>query len=248
MTNVERGTNDTRQIQDLDDLNKAVRALGRDAAMGKDALPKLAVTVVRAAADEIVTAADNGKDDDAYKLYSEYAESEGKKAVHEHTANGLKANVSKVRALIKMGEMTTCDPVDVLNRAIIIREEQRTNGADVKSAYPAYIDVARSQLKLDRSMTDEELAQAVLKKAAEEPTVEKELQGIAKRLDKLITGDNKHGLMDQDERTIAAYEALTKRIAAFTVEREMAEFLAKAEELGMDVTSQGNEEEVAEAA
>src|SRR5258705_3999538 len=89
-------TNDTR----LADFMGMVRELGRDAAQGKDALPNLAISFVRAVADQVIDLAkDQDGDDGAARIFKTYAASEGKKAVHDRTETGLKANISKLRQL-----------------------------------------------------------------------------------------------------------------------------------------------------
>lgn len=223
-------TNDTR----LKDFEKQVKELGRESAEGRDALPKLAISVVRAANDGIISPDQpkDGTDDDAARIYKMYAEAESKKAIHEHTKNGVKANISKVRTLIKMGVMTTCDPVDVVNRALEIRQNA-PDGQKVKAAYPALVSVARAQLASDTDLTDDQLKEAVYAAESEEPTVEKVLEGIVKKLDKLVTGEG--GLNDNSEQVLTARRALKERLAAYVADAQFREVQEKAAALGLVV-------------
>jgi hypothetical protein len=88
--------NDTR----LEDFMAEVRQFGRDAAEGKDALPKLAMGFARAVADNVIDASkDKDGHDAAARTFLEYCKSEGKKAVHNRTPESLKANISKLRQI-----------------------------------------------------------------------------------------------------------------------------------------------------
>lgn len=206
--------NDTR----YDDLVKEVAALGRDAASGKDSLPKLAHRLVRAAHEGVIST-QVGQDglDDAHRLYTSYAEKQSKTAIHEHTAGGFKANVSKMRKLIEMGSMPIIDPVDVMNRTVGIRQKMQEADEATKPAYASYVDVAREQLaNPGRALTDDEIKGVCAKPAPAEKTVDKILKDCHKKLERLITGEG--GLKDQSEQVIAAEEALRTRLAAFAME------------------------------
>lgn len=224
--------NDTR----MTDLMSDVREFGRSLAAGKDSLPMLAVRVVRAANDGVIsTEKDKDGTDDATRIYTEVMKSASKKAIHEHTAGGIKANASKLRQLIIMGAMTTCDPVDVLNRAIVARGQMVEADQKVRPAYPAYIEVARAQLEQPDALSDEQITGAMLKPEREDKTAEDVLNGVLKTLDKLISGEIPGGAKDQDERVIAAHSSIKDRLAALCVQRETDETLAKAAELGLHI-------------
>jgi hypothetical protein len=225
----------------LDDLRKAfladVREFGRDSAAGKDSLPKLAVRVVKAAADGIINYTDpkakklNDGPDDAELAYTSYVEAESKKAIHEHSDGGKKANISKLRKLIQFGCSTVCDPMDVMNRTVIRRSDLAEAGGDVKGAYPAYVDVARAQIANDRDLTDEQIDAAIVKAPAKEKDVIDVLKSVEKILDQLITGEHKAG-QDQSVEVIQAHESVRARIAAMGRASDLEAFKAKAAELG----------------
>jgi hypothetical protein len=228
---------DTANDQRRKEFDARVRQYGRETALGHDALPKLALDVVRAANEGVISpdAPKDGGDDDAARIFKSYADArddKGVKALADRTANGLKANISKLRSLIKMGVMTKCDPVDVVNRALQIRADA-PEGQKVKAAYPALVSVARAQLAADQDLTDDQLKEAVYAAESEEPTVEKILEGMVKKLDKLVTGEG--GLNDNSEQVLTARRALKERLAAYVAEAQLREVQEKAAALGLVV-------------
>jgi hypothetical protein len=230
MTSLEHDTqNDTR----LSDFMSVVRELGRDAAMGKDALPNLAISFVRAVSDQVIDLAkDQNGDDGAARVFKAYAASEGKKAVHDRTETGLKANISKLRQLGNFASNPKWDAVDVLNKAHTIRQDAKRDDIDVKPAYAAFVDVAREQLKQDDELTDAQLFAAVTKTDnSREVTLEKELTAIHKKMEKLITGENSNQLKDQSPELIQAHELIGQRLAALMTAKQQAEDDAKLEEI-----------------
>lgn len=228
-------TNDTR----LSDFMSVVRELGRDAASGKDSLPNLAVATVRAVADGVIdTSKDASGDDGAARIFKAYAAAEGKKAVHDRTENGLKANISKLRQLCNFAGNPKWDAVDVLNRAIVQRQQARdTDEMEVKPAYAAFVDVAREQLKHDDELSDDMLRDIVLKSAKErEVTVEGQLKKAQKIIDELIAGEKHPGVQDQSPEVIQVGELLNTRLTALMVaaqeredEAKLAEIMARRE-------------------
>jgi hypothetical protein len=143
-------------------------SIGRDAAQGRDALPKLAVQVTRAVTEGIVTLDANKHGDgidDAKFIYGEYIASDSKKAIHDHTADGLKAQVSKLRADHQVrGEVDKYDAVDVLDRAS--GSARRCRPATRRASRPLtlpFVDVAREQVANDDPLSDDELGALVAK-------------------------------------------------------------------------------------
>jgi hypothetical protein len=211
--------NDTR----LEDGVKFIRELGRDAALGKDSLPKLAFQFTKMAAEGVIDLEKKyeGDDmpkggkykyDDAEFLFNEYSKAEGKKAIHERSTGGLKANISKARQFVAFGMLTTCDPQDVLERAATVRKGMLADGAKVKSAYAAYVDVAREQQKLDTDMTNDQLAGVIAKPEKASPELRKILDGMYKRLEKLYT-DGIDGVQDMSDYVKTAADAIRDRLA-----------------------------------
>lgn len=185
--------NDTR----FADLMKDVRKLGADTAEGRDAKPRLALRIVRAAADGVIDltvekdAAGKPLPDAAYNIYDEYLKADSKKAVYEHSKGGVKKGASELRQLIRFGSMTTVDAVDVLNRAVTIH-----GNLDVKerqSAFPAFLAVAREQLadgQSDTALTDGQIEQAMRKDAAEPKGQADFLKSASKALEKALDAED----------------------------------------------------------
>lgn len=130
-------TNDHR----LADLMRDVASYGGKQDEGRRGKELLAMRAIRAAAENIinleVTKGPDGKPlpDDAHKIYAAYIAADSKKAAMDHAKHGIKAHVSELRQIIKVGLMTTLAPVDLFNRVAAIHQ-----GLDVKervSAWPA---------------------------------------------------------------------------------------------------------------
>jgi|GEM_PF-2670362 len=217
------------------DLMKNVSKLGEEASLGRDSLPKLAHAVVKAAADGVIdaTTKDDKGNDAATNIYTRYAAAESRKAIHEHSAGGKKANISKLKQLIAMGCMTTIDAVDVMQRAFQVRENMIADDVKVKPAYPFYVEVARSQLKTDQPLDDEALGDLCRKDEAREKTLEGELSSILKKLESLVTGENRDKLQDTDELTEAAYHAIKERLDKLHMAEKRAQLMQQAAALGL---------------
>jgi hypothetical protein len=210
-------TNDTR----LPDFMGTVRELGRASAEGKDALPNLAMAFARAVYDGVIDIAkDKDGLDGAARVFAAYSQAEGKKAMHDRTEKGLKANVSKLRQIGAAASNPKFDFVDVLNRAHTIRQEAKADDIDVKPAYAGFVDVAREQLKQDDELTDEQIFSVVtVTESTKDVTLEGKLKQVGKLLEGIITGEkwkDKDGnpIMDQSPEVIAASEQINTRLAA----------------------------------
>lgn len=220
------------------DLMKQVTKFGEESSLGRDSLPKLAASVVRAAADGVLDleTKDAKGNDAAAQIYEKYSIAESKKAVHEHSSGGKKANVSKLRQLIAMGCMTTVDAVMVLDEAFKAREGMlREDGVKVKSAYPYYVDVAREQLKSKTPLDKRALEELAVKDAPAPKELEDELKRVLKVLEGLVTGENKHNLRDKDELTEAAFNAVKERVDKFATLRARQALVKEAARLGVNI-------------
>jgi len=211
------------------DLLRQVGKLGEEASLGRDSLPKLAHAVVKAAADGVVTG------DEAGDIYARYVKGETNKALHERSAAGKKANISKLRQLIEMGCMTTIDGAAVMQDAYQAREDMIADDNKVKSAYAYYVDVARAQLKSDRALTKAELEGMALKDEPNAKTLEGELKRVMKILEGLVTGENRDKIKDDAENTEAAYHLIRDRLDAIAMMRQRDALRKKAAELGLSL-------------
>lgn len=194
------------------DFFKDVNRFGKASGEGASALGRLGLRALRAAADGVLSTAKpaGGGKDDATLVYEAYAAMDSKHA--EHTAGGSKANASKLRQIIGMGCMTTLsDPVAIGDKVVRIREEME--GADLKpkALFAALVDVARDQQASDTELSDAAIRAALTKTKADK-TLEKEWEGINKKIEALVTGEGSHGLKDQSEAALKIAELVSEHI------------------------------------
>jgi hypothetical protein len=231
-------TNDTREAE----FDTFTREKGRESATGKDALPAWAIGFVRAVYDGVFpTAKDANGEDAAMRKFKMYAASEGKKAYHDRSQGSQKAQVSKVRQLMNAAANPKYDFVDVLNRGITIRQEAIDAGIEVKSPFPAYVDLAREQLKQDDELDDATIYAVVIKnEVTREVTVEGQLKKALKIVEDLIGGEKNPGVIDQSPEVLQVGELLNTRISEVVALREANEKVEKAIELGMVKNDDGS--------
>lgn len=217
------------------DLMKQVSKFGEEASLGRDSLPKLAHAVVRAAADGVLDleTKDSKGNDAATQIYERYAASESKKAIHEHSSGGKKANIYKLRQLISMGCMTTIDAAEVMQRAYQARENMIADDNKVKSAYPFYVDVARKQLDSKTALSDRDLENIALKEEPKPKELETILKQAMKLLEGLVTGENRDKIQDTDELTEAAFNAVKERLDKLATLRQRMRLVEEAKKLGI---------------
>jgi hypothetical protein len=96
--------NDTR----FDKIVKTARALGRDTAIGADALPKLLLEVVRASKDGAIDLEADKKA--MHAIYGAYWDQRVKKGVHSQGKEGRAAQVSKLKRGYDLGQIKDFDP------------------------------------------------------------------------------------------------------------------------------------------
>lgn len=211
---------------------KDIAAYGRDSGKGAAALPRLGLRVVRAAADGLISTEKpkNGGKSDAVIIYERYAEQDSKHA--DHTKGGMKANASKLNALIGLGCMTTVDGVQVADRCVALREQMEGAELKPKALFAGLVDVARAQLEQDTELTDDAI-KAALTKTQKDKTLEKEWEAIEKKVDALITGEASHGLKDQSETALKIAELIHEHVKAFKVNDERDDQIAFCMERGM---------------
>ncbi len=134
------------------DVYKLARELGDIVAQGRATLPRLALAAAAAAkAGQI-------DEDDAAGIYEEYIKrSQGLNHV-EHSSNTIKANVSKLRQIIKCS-MNGYDAPHLLRRVEVIHAKARV---PVKPLYSAMVDACRAQIvKGHKRLTTEEIMKVI---------------------------------------------------------------------------------------
>ena len=195
---------------------KDLKKYGADSGKGSAALPRLALRVIRAAADGLISlekpVSGAGGKDDATLIYEAYTAEDSKQA--EHTAGGAKANASKLRQLIALGCMTAVDGVVVADRAVKLREKMEDDELKPKPLYAALVDVARKQIDVDTMLSDDSIIDAMSKTPAEK-SVEKEWAKVKKTVEGLVTGENAAGLKDNSPEAIQIQELVSSYVTKF---------------------------------
>ena len=207
------GGNDYR----LKELMKAVGELGRDMANGSVALPKLGMSVLSAMDDGIITLEKDvdGQDDVArlYRYYLDnYSQRAGKSAFATINKDSFKANVWKLRTIARMAKVTACEPKDVMERGLKIHRESLAAGEKVKAPYTAMIAIAAEQAKLDRPLTDDELRDLVRPPEPKSKALIDLFDDVRKRIEGIVSGENKAKEKDTDEKVEQAYRLIERRM------------------------------------
>ena len=198
--------NDTR----FADLLKVAAQLGKTEGKAGACRPMLAKHTVKAARDGYVSTESpkdaNGKPlpDDAQRLYEGYHNARNNNAVYDKQRKDLKVRASETRTLIRLGCMTTLDAVQLIARAEELWLD--LDSSVRKSAWQAFVDVAKAQLADDSGMiSDDQIMQAICKSEGKVATQADILKAAAKNLDRALQAP------DADEK-------LHNRIADLMVE------------------------------
>jgi len=217
----------------LQDFMSDSRELGRELAAGKDALPKWAIKVAQAAADGILSdVKDADGNDDIARAYLDLMKAASKKAVHEHTTGGIKANVSKARQIKHAAEKPTCDFVgNTMPKVIDTRKAMIEADEKVKPAYAAIVDAARAQLEQDDDLSDEQITSVIRKPEPADKTVAKELAAIEKKMGDLISGEK--GVKFAEPDFVEAFEKVRECVNVLTLTARREAALKEALELGL---------------
>lgn len=191
-------------------------AQGEALAHGKDAWPKIALYATEAAACGQYTA------DDAEAIFTRVVKSAALASVHDRSENGLKANISKLRQFLHMGARFGTDTIESAARLYATLHAQ---GAELKSAYPAYVDVARAQLKADALLDDADIERAMLKGDAKPSTSESKIKQALKAIEAAQKLREAEGERDMPELGDAA-SLLARALTLVEDERKHREWLA----------------------
>ncbi len=164
----------TTNYRTADDLNSLLDDCGVAIAAGKDAWPKAGLLACEGAALGHFTA------DDADAIFGRIIRAANLAAIHERSEGGLKANISKLRQFLHVGAKFG---TDTLERAAYLYGKLHGSGADLKSAYPAYVDVCRAQLKADALLDDDAIEHAMGKGEAKASTAESKIKQALKAIE-----------------------------------------------------------------
>ena len=157
-----KATNDTR----LRDFNRQLEKLGGQEADGLVAKPSMAIAIVDAAIQNIITVKD------AEATFDTYLEGKAKAKAAKNNPNAResvnpqsrKSNISKNRQLIKAAGLITAgiDFAEVIARCATIRAERFAASEAVKPAFDAFVECARRQIESPK----EQIGDDVITKAA----------------------------------------------------------------------------------
>lgn len=166
---------------------REVTGFGENEGKGNNAKPSLYLTTCNAAFKGWIV------EDDAELVQSNYSKGRAKaKGIGWVEEKSAPQQISKVKAMIKLGAMPTVNGPDVLIRASnAIMDKVRKGEKLEKSAGDILLTVARMQIgQPDSELSEEQIVEAMSKKVAA-PKVEADLLGtIRDAADKLRTADD----------------------------------------------------------
>jgi hypothetical protein len=226
-------TNDKR----FNDFIKEARGYGKDTALGADALPKLAISVVRAAKDGILDL--DANKDCLKQVYGAYWSQRSNKrySIHAQGKESQGAQVSKIKQHYLLGKNELFDGEELMDRAVKMYHDKLTSSeTKLKPVYAAYTDVARmaNDWKATNGATapsDEEIEACFYPKEKQEKTLTDIIEKVLKELDKVITGTREDGISSQDSEITDAAESLQRFLAKMTLAAELDAFRAQSAKL-----------------
>jgi len=222
-------TNDKR----FNDFIKGARKLGTDTALGADALPKLALEVVRATKSGII---DLEANKDAIKqIYQAYWSQRVKRGIHTQGKDSTGTQVSKLKQHYLLGKNELFDGEEFSERVVKLYHDKLANGDKLKPVYEAYTYAARMANDWAShdgltSPSDEEIEATFYPKEKAEKTLTDVLQHITDQLAKVVTGEYKSGgntYSCQDTEVTDAVESLQRWLAKMTLAAELEAYRAQ---------------------
>jgi hypothetical protein len=163
--------------------------------------------------------------------YTAAMKAASKKAIHEHTTGGIKANVSKLRQIAKAAAKPTADFILTLDRVAAARLEAVGKKEKVRTAYASFVEAARTQCSQDDDLSDEQIVEAFMKPEPKEQTEEAILDRCAKALEDLVSGEK--GVKSDSPLVESAMGLIRERHAEIVLLRERAEHATEAVRLGL---------------
>jgi hypothetical protein len=179
----------------FDEMLTKATELGEQAGKGVDTQIKFMLTSVEGGYHNTCDLAKNkhGTDiDDATKLSEAYFKARTGSVVFDCKAPNQRKLISTVRTGIKLGAWPkggNGEPVATVNNLMTIRQNLRKipgNSVKLDDAVNVLMKYARTQLKRDQLVSDEELKQMCFKKTHDAPTEEERIEAVAKKIEGLI--------------------------------------------------------------
>lgn len=177
------------------DLLQIATDLGTQAGLGADTHIKFMLKSVEGGYHNALDLGKNkhGTDvDDATKLSEAYVKARTGSNVFDAKSSNQRKLISTVRTAIKLGGWPkggNGEPIATVNQLMTIRQtlkKQPGVSAKLDDAVNVLMKYARTQLKRDTLIGEEELRLFCFKPTHDEPTEEERIEAVAKKLDKLI--------------------------------------------------------------
>jgi hypothetical protein len=185
-------TNAAQNTTAGDNIAAALAALDKDMAkLGAESVnvarPKLALSLVRAAADGIIDEDDVEARYDVYLAGREKTQAKQALAMGVEEGNGKKANVSKCRQLVRMAMLSGIDGPELLDRTVTARGNLIGTDSKIEAPFDAFVKVARAQIaQPDAPLTDDQIAEQVRKPEKGEKTEIQKLIDLYKSTAKMV--------------------------------------------------------------
>lgn len=223
-------SNSTALEQDREAFFSDVRDLGETSAGAEEALPNLAICIVKAVAAGLVGEAD------VKAIYEQYTAAQSSRLVH--TDKGKSANTSKLRQIIKASSLAIFHnpkrtAVHWFDDVIGVYIQMRAEKLKVKSAYAGYVDVCRAQLASPTCELTEQGIRDVLATEVKDKGGKDFLKTAVKALEKALeAGDLNDAEKQSTERALGdASNALNMLTARHERAEKMAAIAAYQAEL-----------------
>lgn len=213
----------------FDAIRADMRELGAQAGQGQDTQIK---ALLRAVEGGYHSALDLTKDkhgpdiDDATLLAEDYVKARNGSVVFDAKDPNQRKLVSTVRTSIKLGGWTkggNGEPLATVQNLMTIRQNLRKVPAEAKKLNDAantLLNYARTQLKRDALIEDDELRTFCYKKPQEFATAEDIIERCAKQLESLANGKAAHGTAQNNGKNVTdAARSLRKELAAIATAR-----------------------------
>lgn len=215
------------------DLENVADQLGAEAGKGKDTQIKFLLKMVEGGyhnALDVTNKNKHGTDiDDATHLAERYVKAQRTAVVFDAKAPNQQKLISTLRTGIKLGAWPkggNGEPLATVNNLMTMRQNLKKVPGEAKKlddAANTLLKYARAQLKRDSIIDDAELKEFCYKPGKNTPTAEEIIEGMEKKLSKLIDGSAANGTAQDNSNEIRnARQLLRTRLSAIATARGKA--------------------------
>jgi hypothetical protein len=213
----------------FDAIRADMRELGAQAGQGKDTQIKALLRAVEGGYHSALDLASNkhGADiDDATLLAEDYVKAQNGSVIFDAKAANQRKLVSTIRTSIKLGSWPkggNGEPIATVQNLMTMRNNLRKVPAEAKKLNDAantLLNYARTQLKRDTLIEDDELKSFCYKKPQEFASAEDIIERCAKQLEALVSGKAAHNTAQNNGKNVTdAARSLRKELAAIATAR-----------------------------